>query len=333
MNENQETPIQLPPPNKKSSPITRRQFLIRGAATLAAIAAGTSLIRDPVIDVLKQNKKKEIEAKYGIAIRTEKEMIDDPAIDIRKDPFWEEPEHPILTAISEESLDLLNKSLSFLPKHFYEPNNGKKLTITFTNDTSSSHRTLPSEDPILATQFSTSNRLHTEEITLGKTFDTQKHKDAFLALTHELTHRITPGTDGKVTPSVWFEEVDTIFGMPFKDIESRIRPQINTVMDPIKQKTQGALLNLPESEEFNLLNPQEQELAIFFTRFYYGINNTNFGAGELIGIMGEQYIQGKDYFKKMYDKFLPPETTEKLYEFCKDKIYRNIEYIKLPDIR
>jgi len=238
--------------------------------------------------------------------------------------------HPDLEAKwNMENLSLISGYLETLPAHFTkEKYKGKKLRIIITH--------LPFTD---CDCFPDPKGNDPDEMFISLYLITNSSKEqGFATLAHEFSHRMTPFS--LPTPvnkseslleqlqSPWFERINAILGEDFKTARLKINEKILALDPDIAKKWK---LELRERKELT----QEEQKSQFLYRLAYGlgtrqelIDSEKFNLPtEFIGVLGENYVYGKDYFMSMYKFVLPEEIVGKLYEFTKTEIFKGREYL------
>lgn len=268
---------------------TRRRLLILGAviAPLLAVQAWNSGLPD-YVQALVTHPGTDKDTKE---LKTEIENQFNIAI------------NPLGWNISQ--LRMVQRFLPNLPNHFYGPGveTGKQLELAM--------------DP---RSQCCSVTLRTEIVPLNpKDFDSSS-PHAFEVITHELTHRLTPGLVlNPFGDSPWYHKIESILGDPFPVFAKRLFPNVKNAFDQAQVR---------------------EERRHYLSRFMYGITRTDLRMGipliaekpvEFVAVMGEIYVHGESFFSRFYSEFIEQQVTDGLYGFAKQDIFRGLkEYTTLP---
>lgn len=99
---------------------------------------------------------------------------------------------------------------------------------------------------------------------------------------------------------------------------------VHRITKPTDQTLVVDMLELPEGVSINKFFETNLKDVDFYTR-----HNIKYGSGaplELIAVMGEFYIQGKERFLKVYEHFIGEQKAGKFYDYMRDNIFRGTEY-------
>lgn len=338
-------PIALHRPPEEQR-VTRRRLLKMGATI-----AGSALITSPLLVCIQEgariNKgastqpapqlaqtlestmdpvvfKEQIEKRFNIEIRTIKEVFE-----ASRKPYPEDNFKDIPTEWDIERLKMLENYMELLPKHFYVPNiyGGPPLPLR-----------------IILGQYSTIGErssvmgytpYYPYSIELDyKRFKPEDPKLSLIDLTHELTHIHTPiisrriekyeqpgGITGEkvVEESPWADAVERIVGRNYEDFYP-------IFTERLKEKGYMFASGFNKGWVKNPSAPQKstKEEDDFANHFGYGLGHGR--EKEFIAVLAQSYIQGRDYFLRMYGGYLGDTIAMGLYEFNKNEIFRGQEY-------
>lgn len=273
--------------------ITRRRFLGSLAAVplvrpLKALERIAAFLSPRQDENLEEiQKKKEVEEKFGVKLVTLKEFYAQNPHKIPKQRAGFGPKE----SWDLSYLKLAEEVLNILPSHFYQPDEtGKRLTIILSNRSHLGDK----ED----------NSLFLD----GKFFRPDDRHRALQALAHELIHSITPveiSFDPTINKqSAWFDKIYQILGGAYSQPPEALSAQ---------------LLEQAGQSNVKLANPDT-----LLGRMNYAINWDY--PNELVAILGEFYLLGKDYFVESLDPYIGQEQREELYRFIKEEVFRGREY-------
>lgn len=279
--------------------ITRRGFL-KGAAAIyfgSRLKPPRFLSATPEVNPPDEVDQKiaEIQDKYGVNITT-------IYIYYSQHPDKNPPRGSIPTYEWDiDRLNLLNWFLQTLPPHFHQgAPNGDKLTIVLAERSGLNGDWIPEREARLDIGYDA--------------LDSENRRRSLLTYAHESIHWITPlkltfMKNGKVfKESPWFDKIYQILGGSYAEPPTKLSAQL-----------------LDEAGYANIKIPKEtDDQSFFLARFNYGINWDY--PNELLGIMGEHYLLGEDYFSRMYGKYLDADQTYALYDFMKKNVFLGQEY-------
>ncbi len=220
----------------------------------------------------------------------------------------------------ERRLQLLKEGLLVLPKHFYQDENANDRMGFILSFSNAAGRVI--DQPALMAR-------HIE--VAHEEFNDPSIKEPVDILAHELIHLQVPLTlepsgiivndfiTGKpfevfTKRSPWFEEVEDILGGPFSQIYAKPLAKIQAL-----QRTIPSMPNL-----------EYRDRAYFYNSLAYGFEAA-VDPFELISVMGVHFLHGRTYFQTRYSEVLSETMAEKLYDFIKNRVYRNQqEYERFP---
>lgn len=248
--------------------------------------------------------KAAIEERFNISLTTVNDVYGPKSL-------WSaKPEDMVVWTLNR--LKVLEQSLSLLPKHFYQPSEkGDKFTLSLDIGQRAdcicgfSREVLPHRINIGTDHFESVENLLPE-------------------IAHEFVHLVTPmeGKDPRSDPSKyaspWYQKIDNILGKKFVNVRPELAGMAKSKVDPERM----AIAMYGGGERLN-----------FYEKFLYGVEGFTMAAyeyrlpHEFIAVLGEIYVEGKEYFYRMYGKFFPQDTVEKLYNFVKEYIFRSTEYL------
>lgn len=320
-------------------PIPNRRKLLKLAAVAGGLTvAGPILAKIP--DLLRQGNaefpqdpdlilRKSLENKFNILIKEEEDQFYDSS---NPKPNTKSP--IVYPEWNQQSLLFLEKTLSLLPAHFYHPDSAGRLPVFVLV------RGNGGECQCGATTGSVFP--HSIRLGIADADPETNFLEYYPAVVHELVHLKTSGPDENdkllnMLPEVR-NKVGQILGSDFPVIRDRLWKEVIEKMRPyVKEQYQKDLLLI---RAFGLgdkikniakdgLNEAEFERLKFYGRLHYGVAYLIVRSDtpvEFVAVMGEIYLNGKDYFKKYYGEFFEPEIVERLYDFVKDDIFRGREY-------
>lgn len=275
--------------------------------------------------------KHSVEEKFGIQLLSEQENVllyEEWADKNGKKISSIYPEGYVYTADwNLERMAVLERSLSELPKHLYQPfQDGQK--IRFALNTAGVNNILcyagdkgPEGCKI---------GLNLNSMYPMPSFETRK--STFLFITYALirTRMNDINQEGMDTSSSWIEAVNQTFEGKFNDqapiFYEKVKNQQSTNSTP-----QGKCFN-PDEYDFRS-NPQVAKARFLcdLERVFRNSGGPSYQREEsLIPHLGEHYVQGKDFFYKVYSDFFGSEIANKLYNFVKENIFKGKEYTNLP---
>jgi len=213
-----------------------------------------------------------------------------------------------------DRLGLLEKSLSALPEHFYEPSKtGDKLSISL--DLGDRANCSCWYEEVLPYRINIGIK-HFESV-----------EELLSTLTHEFVHLVMPieipmaGSRRDTSKigeldSPWYRRIDQILGKKFEIV----RPELASMA---KRKVD------PDRMTIAMYGGMRRN---FYEKFLYGVEGHTMAAygyrlpNEFIPVLGETYLEGTDRFYLMYGEFFPQDTVEQLYNFVKENIFKGMEF-------
>lgn len=260
--------------------------------------------------------KREIEGKYNISIMGIKAGME--MVGGKYEPDSKFPDVPLEWDVMR--LQILDKSLSILPSHFYKPDyRGNRLIFLLGKQTT-------------VGMFSSIPKIpHLVELDY-KRFRLGNEKRSTMDVAHELVHIITPvdwvreqyqnANDGSqalrlVQLSPWYDQVESILGKKYLDFAPPMWEEVKRRQNYIWKNNEGWVRDpkIPVEQ-----SPEQQERDKFAIHFGYTLRHQDYD--EFIAVLGETFILGRDYFVKMFADYLGKETAEKLFQFTKKTIFR-----------
>lgn len=242
-------------------------------------------------------------------------------------------------------LDTLASILQGLPEYFYKPDEkNRKLRIVLTESYGGECLECAYYPEVEEVEGPLKVKARTIFIGKRKFFRPETEQITKVALTHELTHTLTPfwvKVRDKSYPK-WYQQVEEITGWHDSttrfDVGAKAADKITNLVkrygvtslgfNPISPTmpveggvfTEETKLKLREVEL--RLTPEENFLLDFYTYVYYGMS----WPFEWIGVLGSYYYFGKEWFFEHFGDFFPEEKVENLYGFVKDNIFKGREY-------
>lgn len=305
---------------KSEKGVNRRKFLkVAGVGGLAAAAVGINLVPFNPLDSKYAEYhntpgfelEQEIENKFDIILAGERvgsfgEIIDGGG--------W-----------SVNQLKVIEDTLSYLPKHFYEPSDWgpwkRKLTFSI-----KSHSSLALSSGFCSCGALNKTKQGGDVITFTPgAIHSSYMEDSFDDLTHELIHR--------VNPRVLLSDVKIIFGRNFAEVRAQLK---KVAQERLVASGIDIDQFIIQAHKIDLFDPAYRKKMKDLDRgeggrlLRYGTFAVDQNPDELLAVVGSSYAFGKDYFYKAWLEFFTEEEVDKLYEYNKTKIYRRKEYGPLP---
>ncbi len=286
-----------------------------GAQQVSQLPPAPESTIDPVVF------KEQIEKRFNIEIRTIKEVFEASRKLYPEDDFKGIP-----TEWDIERLKMLESYMELLPKHFYAPDiYGSVLRIILGR-----YSTIGEVSSVAGY---TPDYPYSIELDY-KRFKSEDPKLSLIDLTHELTHIHTPiisrhiekyegpgGIKGErlVEKSPWVDTVERIIGRSYEDFYPISTERLKEKGYMFASGTNKGWVKNPLS--FKTTTQEEDDFA---NTFGYGLGHGR--VKEFIAVLAQTYIQGRDYFLRMYGGYLGDTMTIDLYEFTKNEVFRGQEY-------
>lgn len=275
----------------------RRQFLKNAAllGTAGALAGSIPTRFYGIFDTKRTESglEQDIESRMGVEILSLNE-----AVDVFGKTSAEKVDKDLI--FNKDQLEMLNELLPLLPKRFTAPYNDKKLNIAdvkigfipgMKRGAYSRPTGFPSFDdrPVM--------------LLVGEYFQPERKGMLLRLLAHELTHRV----DGELTEgNILQKEVLDVLGYAnFTDFRDSVLPILDEVPPDSNEAT-----GIRDWLGYGLKGMENRGMAT---------------PVEFLGVLGGIYIGGRQDFDQM-SVWFGKETTDRLYDFVKDRIFDGREY-------
>lgn len=268
--------------------LTRRNFIKVALAAIVAGVLGPKSSRDELVFYARTGRNALFPQQDLDAARIDVEQKYDIVIDKNS---WD-----------IQQIQLLDTLLSELPKHFYDVSpSGQRLKLDIAQ-LSDCCAELPEGQRVQLAYYQ---------------FTSEDPRIAKQTLVHELTHRVTVKTSSEA-PRAWANKLDTLLG--------------STFLTDVKQIVDAAFESQKSGRELRL----DDETKEFYERirdtqkrhwFTLGFEDPYASHSEFIAVLGERYINGKDYFYQKYGLLFDESQVNSLYTMVKNDIFRGMEYL------
>lgn len=314
---------------------TRRQIVVGLAVVGGLIAAGEGARRV----FLSEPTREDVENEFGVILLTARDLFAEKGMPYpENERYWGTGlnKRDVPQVWTPEQLGVLRASLKALPEHFYSPSpEGERFGIVLSNQDCQCGAAYNETKP------------YRVELSYNRFRQATKEED-FVVFAHESTHVQTPirgyipvyseadRQTIQVEESPWYDELNRILGG--RDylrtralLGERYRAASVGLHAKLPVRTGG--IQTKEEWEDMLQKTYTQEECEQF-EFYGRLNDILWypyrTLPEFVAFLAENYVKGKPYFDRNFERLLQPDEFAGVYDLTKQSIFRGKEYSKHP---